>query len=171
LLARNPEAQETVFSEVVKAKEETDTLMGFINVCNYTKSVIEESLRLYPPAYFIDRLNIEEDEFKGMRIPKNSRLLFSVLEIHRHRNYWEEPLKFDPKRFASGNSRKHSAHYFPFGAGPRMCIGNNFAMYEMILTIAEIVGTYKISEKKTPIQIKPLITLKPKNAVLEFNYR
>jgi len=62
---------------------------------------------------------------------------------------------------------KHKA-YFPFGAGPRMCIGNNFAMYEMVLAIAEVVKKYKIKKKETPIEIKPLITLKPQNAILEF---
>lgn len=171
LLARNPQIQEKLISEIVEAKENSETLMDFIKNCPYTKNVIEESLRLYPPAYFIDRVNIEEDEFNGMKIPKNSSLLFSLLEIHTDPKYWKEPNRFKPERFSEANASQFSGHYFPFGAGPRMCIGNNFAIYEMVLAIAEIVKTYKISEKKTPIEIKPLITLKPKNAILEFNFR
>ncbi len=171
LLAQNPEIQEKIYSEITQAKSETESLMEFIKACPYTKNVVEESLRLYPPAYFIDRVNIEDDEFKGMKIPKNSSLLFSLLEIHTNPRYWEKPQNFVPERFSDANPNEFSSNYYPFGAGPRMCIGNNFAMYEMILAIAEIVKTYKISQKKSPIEIKPLITLKPKNAILEFNLR
>ncbi len=168
LLSRNPNIQEQVFEEVSNAKTENESLMDFIKACPFTKNVIEESLRLYPPAYFIDRVNIEEDEFDGMHIAKNSSILFSLLEIHTQPKYWQEPQKFNPQRFADGNPNQYSSHYYPFGAGPRMCIGNNFAMYEMVLAIAELIGTYRIVEKKSPIQINPLITLKPKNAFLEF---
>ncbi len=171
LLARNPKIQEELFAEVTKAKTDSETLMDFIKNCPFTKNVIEESLRLYPPAYFIDRVNIDEDEFNGMKIPKNSSLLFSLLEIHTNPANWDEPQKFNPERFSEVNPNHFSGQYFPFGAGPRMCIGNNFAMYEMVLAIAEIMRKYKISEKETPIEIKPLITLKPKNAILKFNLR
>lgn len=171
LLARNLQIQEKLYTEVVQAKENSESLMDFIKNCPFTKNVIEESLRLYPPAYFIDRVNIEEDEFDGMVIPKGSNLLFSLLEIHTNPDYWYNPQEFNPERFSEASVNKFSGQYFPFGAGPRMCIGNNFAMYEMILAIAEIMGTYKISERTAPIEIKPLITLKPKNAILEFNFR
>ncbi|NGX83329.1 cytochrome P450 [Aequorivita sp. KMM 9714] len=171
LLARNPQVQDKIYDEITAASENSTGLMEFIRNCSYIKNVIEESLRLYPPAYFIDRVNIEDDTFEGMFIPKNSSLLFSLLEIHTDPKNWDEPVKFKPERFSDVNAKEYSGHYFPFGAGPRICIGNNFAMYEMILAIAEIVKTYKISEKNSPIEIKPLITLKPKNAILEFNLR
>lgn len=169
LLARNPEAQEKIAAEVEQAKKETTGLMEFIHACSYTKKVVEEGMRLFPPVYFIDRVNLEEDEFEGMYIPKGSSLLFSIYEIHRHENYWEDPEVFRPERFE--DSKKYSSAYFPFGAGPRMCIGNNFAMYEMILSIAEVVSKFRISTKKEEIEITPLITLKPKNAVLKFEKR
>lgn len=171
LLARNPEIQEKLFDEVIEAEAGSETLMDFIKKCSFTRNVIEEALRLYPPAYFIDRVNIEDDEFNGMFIPKNSSLLFSLLEIHTNPANWKDSQKFKPERFSNVNPNHYSGQYFPFGAGPRMCIGNNFAMYEMILTIAQISKNYKIAEKKSPIEINPLITLKPKNAILEFNFR
>lgn len=171
LLARNPQIQEKLYSEIIEAKSTSESLMDFIKNCSFTKNVIEESLRLYPPAYFIDRVNIEEDEFEGMVIPKDTNLLFSLLEIHTNPDYWDNAKEFKPERFEEASANQFSGQYFPFGAGPRMCIGNNFAMYEMILAIAEVMETYKISEKTTPIEIKPLITLKPKNAILEFNFR
>ena len=171
LLARDPNSQEKIADEVEKATQNTNGLFEFIQACPFTKNVIEEAMRLYPPAYFIDRVNIEDDEFNGMFIPKNSNLLFSMYEIHRHPDLWEEPERFMPERFAEGNAQKHSAHYFPFGAGPRMCIGNNFAMYEMILAITALIKKYRISAKSEKIAIHPLITLKPKNAFLEFKIR
>ena len=167
LLARNPPAQSKILDEVRRIKSESDDIMHWIKNANYTKLVIEESMRLYPPAYFIDRVNIEEDSFNGMILPKESTILFSVYEIHRHPDFWENPKDFIPERFLDENT-KFSKNYFPFGAGPRMCIGNNFAMYEMILTVLALVEQFEILEKKVPIQIKPLITLKPQNAILEF---
>tara|TARA_R110000772_G_scaffold91702_4_gene188257 strand:+ start:1372 stop:2697 length:1326 start_codon:yes stop_codon:yes gene_type:complete len=170
LLARHPEVQEKILSEVKNAPSKNENLMEYMQACSYTKQVVEESMRLYPPAYFIDRVNIEEDEFNGMKIPKGTNLLFSLHEIHIHPNFWEEPEAFKPERFSEG-SKKYSSHYYPFGAGPRMCIGNNFAMYEMILAVSEVVSNYRISLKTTPIKILPLITMKPKDAILEFNLR
>ena len=170
LLARHPEVQEKILSEVKKAPSKSENLMEYMKACPYTKQVLEESMRLYPPAYFIDRVNIEEDTFNGMRIPKGTNLLFSLHEIHIHPNFWEEPEAFKPERFSEG-SGKYSSHYYPFGAGPRMCVGNNFAMYEMVLAITEMVSKYKVSTKTTPIKILPLITMKPKDAILEFNLR
>jgi cytochrome P450 len=170
LLARNPESQLKILEEVKRIKGESNDIMHWIKNAAYTKLVIEESMRLYPPAYFIDRVNIEEDSFNGMIIPKGSTLLFSVYEIHRHPDFWTNPAEFIPERFLDENT-KFSKNYFPFGAGPRMCIGNNFAMYEMILAIIALVEQFEIIDKKETIQIKPLITLKPHNAVLEFRNR
>lgn len=170
LLARNPDSQVKILEEIQRIKDESDDIMHWIKNAGYTKLVIEESMRLYPPAYFIDRVNIEEDSFNGMILPKGSTLLFSVFEIHRHPDFWTNPEEFIPERFLDENT-KFSKNYFPFGAGPRMCIGNNFAMYEMILAIIALVEQFEIIEKKEPIQIKPLITLKPYNAILEFRKR
>ncbi|MFT5892854.1 MAG: cytochrome P450 [Dokdonia sp.] len=167
LLAKHPDIQEKIYKEYAFAKANTTSSLDFIKSCEYTKQVIEESMRLYPPAYFIDRVNLEEDMFDGVTIPKESNLLFSIVEIHKHKDFWKDPEAFNPDRFANNAGMKHKA-YFPFGAGPRMCIGNNFAMYEMVLAITEIVKHYKIKKKETPIEIKPLITLKPQNAILEF---
>ena len=164
LLARHPEVQEKIYAEVSEARKETTNLFEFLQRCAYTTNVIEEAMRLYPPAYFIDRVNITDDEFQGMKIPKGSSLLFSMYEIHRHKDYWQDPEAFIPERF----SRERTQHYYPFGAGPRKCIGNNFAMYEMILAVAELMSRFRVEPKTGPIEVDPLITLKPKNAILKF---
>lgn len=169
LIAKHPNVQQKLFKEVTTAKAESSNLFEFLQQCTFTRQVIEESMRLYPPAYFIDRINLEDDEFNGMQIPKGSSLLFSFYEIHRSEKHWEDPEKFNPERFAENTN--HSTYYAPFGSGPRKCIGNNFAMYEMILAIADLVLKYEIMHKESPIEILPLITLKPKNAILEFKRR
>lgn len=167
LLSRHPVWQDRIYEETAFAKANSENLNDFLRACPITKQVLEETMRLYPPAYFIDRINIKDDEYEGMEIPKGSNLLFSCIEIHKHKDFWENPAAFDPTRFTDNAGMKHQA-YFPFGAGPRMCIGNNFAMYEMIMAVTELVEKFKITAKDTPIEIFPLITLKPKNAILEF---
>ena len=141
--------------------------MAFVMKCKTTQMVLEESMRLYPPAYFIDRVNIEADSYDGMQFLPDTSLLFSVYEIHRHPELWEAPNEFKPERFKAGG-QQYSSQYFPFGAGPRKCIGNNFAMFEMILAVTELVRSYKFTPEFDDIEITPLITLKPKNANLNF---
>ncbi|WP_296700608.1 cytochrome P450 [Algoriphagus sp.] len=168
LLANHPQIQEKISSEIDAAKKlYGEDYMQFLINCPYTQQVIKETLRLYPPAYFLDRVNIEEDEFQGKTFPAGTNFLFSIYEIHRHPNYWGNPEKFNPDRFSESNT----ANYYPFGAGPRKCIGNNFAMYEMQIAIIELVSKYKIYSETEEIQIQPLITLKPKNANLKFEFR
>lgn len=172
LIAQHPQVQQAIVEEITKAKKESNgDWMQFLKQATYTKNVLEESMRMYPPAYFIDRINIEADTFEHLKFPKNTNLLFSVIEIQNDKKFWGDPEVFRPQRFAEMLPKDYSGHYFPFGAGPRMCIGNNFAMYEMVMAIATLLEHYKIQEKTTPIEITPLITLKPKNAVLVFEKR
>ncbi|GGW59452.1 hypothetical protein DFQ11_1011056 [Winogradskyella epiphytica] len=170
LLAKHPEWQDRIYRERIELLEKSDDLMDLVTKSKYCQQVIEEGMRLYPPVYFIDRVNIEPNSFNGLTFEAGANLLFSIYEIHRHPNLWERPDEFLPERFSEG-SRKYSSQYFPFGAGPRKCIGNNFAMFEMIIAISELVSTYKIRSNSETIDITPLITLKPKNAYLEFEKR
>jgi len=170
LLALHPEWQDKIYIERLILKESSDDLMDLVTKSKVCQQVLEEAMRLYPPAYFIDRVNIKPDSFNGLDFEAGSNLLFSVYEIHRHPKLWDKPDDFLPERFSEG-SRKFSSQYFPFGAGPRKCIGNNFAMFEMIIAVSELVSKYKISPTFETIDITPLITLKPKNAFLKFEKR
>lgn len=170
LLALHPEWQERIFKEAKTLNSNTNDLMEIVAQSKICQQVIEESMRLYPPAYFIDRLNYKTDEYNGIKIKPQSDLLFSIYEIHRHPKLWENPDEFQPERFENGG-RQYSSQYFPFGAGPRKCIGNNFAMFEMIIGVRELVLHYKIKPKFATIGITPLITLKPNNAYLELENR
>lgn len=170
LLAKHPEWQDKIYEEWLSLGGNDTDLMIRITASKVCQQVLEESMRLFPPAYFIDRVNVEEDSFNDMIFKPGCSILFSVYEMHRHPKLWEDALEFRPKRFAEG-SRKFSSQYFPFGAGPRKCIGNNFAMFEMIIAVTELVSKFKIQSQFDAIDITPLITLKPKNALLRFEKR
>lgn len=167
LLALHPEWQDRIYKEVITLDADNADLMTIATQSRICQQVIEESMRLYPPAYFIDRVNKTEDSFNDLTFDADSNLLFSVYEIHRHPDLWENPEEFQPQRFSEGG-RKYSSQYFPFGAGPRKCIGNNFAMFEMVIAISELLKQFRVEPDFKTIEITPLITLKPKNAQLRF---
>ncbi len=173
LLASHPEIQERVHQEVSKVDfedAETDLMQGAMQL-QFVKQCLEEALRLYPPAYVIDRIATEDDSFEGISLPKDTLVLMSVYELHRYADFWEEPSEFIPSRFNTKDKKDYSDYYYPFGAGPRMCVGNNFAMYEMILAVAEIIKKYKIKTSLEKVEINPLISLKPKCVPLLFEER
>ncbi|TSE07379.1 MULTISPECIES: cytochrome P450 [Aquimarina] len=171
LLAKHPEIQEKIYKEV-SGDEENKSPIEQIAKYQYTKQCIEEAMRLYPPAYFSDRVAIEDDSYNHLFLKKGTTVLISFFEIHRHMNFWENPESFNPERFSPEVDKKeYSDQYFPFGLGPRMCIGNNFAMYEMILAISSMIRKYKIQTSLDSIEVKPLITLKPMEAPLTFTSR
>lgn len=173
LLAKNPSIQDQVYGEVSKVDFEDsniDLLQGVMQL-QFVKQCIEEALRLYPPAYVIDRVATEDDTFEDILLPKGTMVLMSIYELHRYSNFWERPLEFDPGRFKEADKKDYGDYYYPFGAGPRICVGNNFAMYEMIIAIAEIVKKYSISSDLKNIEINPLISLKPKAVPLMFTER
>lgn len=173
LLASHPEIEEQVFQEVSKVNfdgADMDLMQGTMQL-QLVKQSLEEALRLYPPAYVIDRIAIEDDSFEGISLPKDTLVLMSIYELHRYADFWENPSEFMPSRFNNTDKKDYSDYYYPFGAGPRMCVGNNFAMYEMILAVAEIIKKYKIKTSLENVEINPLISLKPKCVPLLFEER
>jgi len=171
LLAKHPEVQEKAFQELSKIDWEKNLEMEDFRNLGYVKQCIEEGMRLYPPAYYIDRESIVEDEIDGYQIPKNTMLLLAIYELHRDERFWDDPEDYIPERFDPSNKKDYSDYYFPFGAGPRMCVGNNFAMQEMILTVAEILRAYTLESDVEDIAITPLISLKPVTVNLHFRAR
>lgn len=171
LLAAHPEIQERAFQEVAQIDFENTVPMQALGRLPYTKQCLDETMRLYPPAYVIDRIATAGDDFKGIAIPEGTLVLLSVYELHRYEGFWINPLKFDPERFDAAKKKDFGDFYYPFGAGPRMCVGNNFAMYEMIFALAEILRKYRISTPLEAIEINPLISLKPKQVPIIFETR
>lgn len=171
LLAKHPEIQEKAYQEVQNISLEGDDVLTQLLELKYVQQCIEEAMRLYPPAYIIDRVAIEDDEFEGLNIPKDSLVLMSIYELHRNENFWEAPNEFNPERFDASKKKEYQEYYYPFGAGPRMCVGNNFAMYEMIIAVTELLQKYKMTTVLPEVTINPLISLKPENVLISFTAR
>lgn len=140
---------------------------GDLPQLEYTLQVIEESLRLYPPAWITDRVGVEADEAAGISIPAGSMIAISIYGAHHAPALWEEPEQFRPERFSKENkARQHPYAYLPFGGGPRLCIGNNFALMEMQLILVQMLRRFDV--QLAPCQeVSPqaLITLRPKNGL------
>lgn len=171
LLAKHPAAQEKAYKEAKAVSLEGDDILPKLAQLPYIQNCIEEAMRLFPPAYVIDRVSIQDDTFEDMHIPKGTMILMSIYELHRYEDFWEKPATFYPDRFNEIDKKLYQDYYYPFGAGPRMCVGNNFAMYEMIITVAEILKKYTLTTAITEVEINPLISLKPKEVPLEFVVR
>ena len=116
---------------------------------------------------------IKDDEFGGFSFPAGTSILTYIYGMHRWETYWENASKFDPERFltSDGIVDKNIKNYFPFGAGPRMCVGNNFAMAEMSFVIYAIFKTFNISITGAKPKEWPLLTLRPHQVVLDIKKR
>jgi len=171
LLGNHPEIQQKVFEEVTAIASQTPNVVEQLQQMTYTNAVINESMRLYPPAWITDRENIVDDTLLGYSIQKGTLIGVSFYELHRNPKYWENPERFNPERFLGAQRKQSMQYFYPFGAGPRMCIGMGFAMYEMGLALSYLVGKYYIKSSSPTVQFNPLITLKPVGAEVTFSAR
>jgi cytochrome P450 len=164
LLSQHPSARE-------KLENEIDAVLGgrppdYADLANlpYLRMVLDESMRLYPPAWGFSRQAMADDELGGYRLPKGWLAFIIPWVMHRHPAYWSDPERFDPERFSPERSADRPKFvYIPFGAGPRQCIGNQFATIEAQLTLATLVQQYRLQlvpgHNADPW---PLITLRPR---------
>ncbi|WP_343696708.1 cytochrome P450 [Flavobacterium sp.] len=171
LLGRNPEVQQKILDEIVEIESQTDNVIEQLQKMTYINAVLNESMRLYPPAWITDRQNLEDDLLVNFKIKKGTLIGVSFYELHRNPKYWNNPDEFIPERFLGEQKKQSMQYFYPFGAGPRMCIGTGFAIYEMCLTISQIVKKYTIKSDNESVQFNPLITLKPVNVEVSFSKR
>lgn len=167
LLSQHPNAMQTLQKEVDEVLNGRSPTFADLPKLSYTKMVFEEAMRLFPPVPIIPRFSANETEIDGFRVPAGSVNLVSVWNIHRHPDIWDNPLQFQPERFAPENSnQRHRMAFMPFGGGQRMCIGNNFAIYEGQMLLAMMVQNFdfKLKEGFEP-QLDLAITLQPKTGM------
>ena len=132
----------------------------------YTRAVVNETLRLYPPAPTVARLAIATDEVDGTTIPGGSLVTISPWVLHRHLRLWNNPEAFDPSRFLGDKPLAHRYAYMPFGAGPRVCVGARFALAEVGLVLAMLVQKFEIGlADDTPVLPKITVTTYPDHPV------
>lgn len=146
LLARAPQWQQAVRAEVTRVAGGNPICAEHIEHLAVTTRVIKESMRLYPPAPVVARLNTRFLRVGGEDLPVGSNLVFPVYAIHRHRRYWDDPDRFDPDRFLPEKEKgRPRTQYMPFGAGPRICIGQAFALMEAVVLLATFVRSSRFT--------------------------
>ena len=145
-LDRHPDVRQQLFEELNSVLGDRPPTLECLPQLKYTKMVIDECLRLHPPFWFENRNVTEDVEIGGALLPKGSIVLFSRYTLHRHPDFWREPDKFDPTRQDPDDLENARSAYaqIPFGGGPRICLGINFAIMELVLLLATISQKFEV---------------------------
>ena len=166
-LARHEKAEEDLWRQVETVLHGRNPTLIEVSQLTYVRMVMDEILRLYPPTAQLARNSRVDDEVCGYRLPANRMVMLNIIAAHRNPAYWEHPDVFDPERFspqhpAEGGQRA----YFPFGAGPHLCIGNSFALMEGQIILAMIAQRYRLRlQSDQPIEPRMVLTVQPKGMV------
>jgi cytochrome P450 len=167
LLSQNPEAEARLHEEVDAVLQGGEGAMALFPKLPYTRYVIAETMRLYPPAHTLARLLMKDMNLGGYAIEKGATICFCPYIMHRDPRYWPEPERFDPMRWTPEEEEKRPKFtYFPFGGGPRTCIGEQFAWLEGVLALARLAKDWRAAlVPGHPIDTYPLITLRPRHGI------
>jgi unspecific monooxygenase len=165
LLALAPAEQDRIAAEVQNLDLGPDGAADALAHLPRTRAVVSEALRLYPPAFTLVRAAIGPDQAGEVAIPKGAILMISPWVLHRHRRLWRDPDAFDPSRFLPGAPIPPRFAYLPFGAGPRVCVGAQFALAEATLVLAAMIQAFVVSlGGDQPVMPTPIITTQPNRA-------
>ena len=167
LLSSHPDVARRVRAEVDEVLGDRAPTVDDLPKLRLVKMVVEESMRLFPPAWAFERQAVEDDELAGYRVKKGTIIGVSPYMLHRHPRFWENPEGFDPERFSPERSEGRPKYaYLPFGGGPRFCVGNAFAMMEAQIIVAMIARKHRLAlVPGHPIALDPRITLRPRHGV------
>ncbi|HEY7784568.1 MAG TPA: cytochrome P450 [Pyrinomonadaceae bacterium] len=165
LLARNPEVEKKFHEELEQVLRGRQPTLADMAQLKYTEMIAKESMRLYPPAFGLGREAIEECEIGGYRIPAKSQVFIFTWATHRDPRFFTSPENFEPERWTEDRSSGLPKYaYFPFGGGPRACIGNYFAMMEIVLLLATIGQSFRFS-LAGEVELFPAMSLRPRTGV------
>ncbi|HUJ02044.1 MAG TPA: cytochrome P450 [Rhizomicrobium sp.] len=167
LLSQFPDWDGRVADEAASALGGRDAAAADMPSLETSRMVLEESMRLYPPAPFITRRAVAADELCGVAVTPGTNVTASPWVVHRHSLLWKDPDHFDPMRFAPGaRERIHRFAYIPFGGGPRICIGMAFAMQEAMIILATVARRYRLAlAPDQTVEPHARVTLRPKNGL------
>ena len=166
-LAKDKEINEKVKAESRIISDNKPLLFEDIAKLAYARQVIQETLRLYPPIWAVVRKPIKDDTINGLHLRSGSNVLLNIYGLHHHPNYWEQPENFYPEHFSAEKEKSRPAFvYVPFGGGPRLCLGHNFAMLVMQIVLCRIVQSFEfiVPENYVPV-VEPNITLRAKQGI------
>ena len=167
LLAQNPEAETRFHAELDEVLGDRLPTVADLARLQYTEMIAKESMRLYPPAYALGREAIEECEIGGYRVPAGAQVFMFQWATQRDPRFFAEPDKFCPERWTEEFSSSLPKYaYFPFGGGPRACIGNYFAMMEIVMLLATIGQRFRFSlVPDHAVGLMPAMSLRPANGI------
>jgi cytochrome P450 len=168
LLSQHPAVERRLRGEVATVLNGRTPTVHDLPHLTYTRMVIEEAMRLYPPVWGIDREVLADDEVGGYHIPAKSVVVLSQFVTHRHPAFWDNPEGFDPERFTPERVAQRPRYaYFPFAGGPHQCIGNEFALMEAQLVVAMVTQTYRLQLMPGyRVEPDPIFTLRPRPGVV-----
>ena len=126
----------------------------------FTKQVVQEALRLYPPVWISGKRALQTDNLNGYKIRKNDNFIYSPMILHRHAGYWPDAQLFKPERFSEQTSLEPFT-YIPFGGGAKFCVGSHLALMILQLAVARIYSEYILETEVKEVAINPFTTLKP----------
>jgi cytochrome P450 len=165
LLSQHPEAERRLHEELDEVVGDDRPTMADVANLDYAESVIDEAMRLYPPVYTMFREPTEPVELGGYRIPEDAAIMLSQWAMHRSERYWDRPERFEPERWGRDADRPNFA-YFPFGGGPRHCIGKHLAKLEAKLILARTAGNYTLEYTRDgEPELWPTLTMHPRNGM------
>src|ERR1700678_3024835 len=167
LLSSRPDCLERVREEFDSGLGEAPLIFGDVPRLGFPTQVIMEALRLYPPFWMIDRMAVADDRVGDLEIPRGSTVIVYVYGAHHAPRYWQNPETFDPERFTKENDKLRTPFtYLPFGAGPRGCIGGNYAMLQILMILSDLLRKYdfQLAPGQT-IEAPPMIILRPKHGI------
>jgi len=166
LLSRHPAVESSLAAEVREVLGTRSPALSDLASLSLCEQAISEAMRLYPPAWAIGREAIDACEIGGYRVPVGMTIFISPWVLHRDSRYFDDPEEFRPDRWAGGLAKQLPRFaYMPFGGGPRVCIGNRFAMMEAVLILATIVQQFVLEAQNERPEPFPSITLRPKGGV------
>jgi cytochrome P450 len=174
LLSQNPEVEERLISELATNLDGRSPKIEDLPTLRYADQVIKESMRLYPPVWTLEgRRAIQDLEIGGYHVPCGTIMLLSPWLAHRDKRYFVEPERFNPSRWSEAFSKSLPRYaYFPFGGGPRLCIGQSFATMEAVLILATVAQRFKLSlSSGQDVVPYPSITLRPSTLKMEISSR
>src|SRR6202008_801369 len=162
LISQHPEVESRLHAEIDASSVIEAPSLEQMETLPYTRQVIDEALRLYPPGWLLSRRTIEPDVLGGYEIPANTDVLLPLYLLHRHPRYWKDPDIFWPERFAPEHEADRPRFaYMPFAAGPRHCIGETFALYEMLMHLYKVARRYRLRYvPDKPLELEAQINLR-----------
>ncbi|HXR89113.1 MAG TPA: cytochrome P450 [Steroidobacteraceae bacterium] len=164
LLSQHPEVEARLHAEIDSAPAVSAPSLAQMEALAYTQQVVNEALRLYPPGWLLSRRTIEPDVLSGFEIAAGTNVLLPLYLLHRHPRYWHDPDAFRPERFAPDHEAERPRFaYMPFAAGPRHCIGETFALYEMLMHLYKVARRYRLVHvPDMPLELEAQINLRTK---------